>query len=77
VKANLGVVKTTLTKSRVATAAAVKVKGGGEQVIGREGETATLLFSLSVKPDVACIWFRPTSTQSFDACFVITEQSIL
>jgi len=38
----LGVVKTTLTEGRVATAAAVTMKGGGEQVNGRERETATL-----------------------------------
>jgi len=44
----LGVVKITLRVGKVATAAAVKVKGGGEQFNGREGETATLLFGLSV-----------------------------
>jgi len=41
-KANLGVVKIKLTEGKVATAAAVTMKGGGEQVIGREAETATL-----------------------------------
>jgi len=34
-------VKTKLTESGVATAAAVTTKGGGEQVNEREGETAT------------------------------------
>jgi len=43
--ANLGVVKIKLTVGKVATAVAVKVKGGSEQVIGREGETATFLSS--------------------------------
>jgi len=65
--ANLGVVKTTLTEGRVATAAAVSVKGGGEQFNGREGETATLFVSLSVKLGVACGWFRPTSSQPLAA----------
>ena len=37
-----------------------------EQFNGREGETATLLSTLSVKPKVACCRFRPTSSQSFD-----------
>jgi len=46
-------VKTTLTESGAATAAAVKVKGGGEQVVGRERETATL-FSMP-----ACVCFAP------------------
>ena len=41
-KANVGVVKIKLTECKVATAAAVKMKGGGEQVNGRERETATL-----------------------------------
>jgi len=41
--ANLGVVKTTLTEGRIATAAAVTMKGGGEQFNGREDETAALL----------------------------------
>jgi len=36
-------VKTELRDGKVLAAAAVSVKGGGEQIIGREGETATLL----------------------------------
>ncbi len=36
-----------------------------EQFNGREGETATLLFGSSCFPDVACIRFRPTSSQPF------------
>jgi len=39
----LGVVKTTLRVGKVATAAAVTMKGGGEQFNGREGETATFI----------------------------------
>ena len=39
----MGVVKIKLTDGEVLAAAAVKVKGGGEQVNGRERETATLL----------------------------------
>ena len=39
----MGVVKITLTEGKIATAAAVKARGGGEQFNGREGETATLL----------------------------------
>ena len=34
-----------------------------EQIIGREGETATLLFSLSAKLERAWWRFRPTSSQ--------------
>jgi len=37
----LGVVKINLTESIVATLR-VTMKGGGEQLIGREGETASL-----------------------------------
>jgi hypothetical protein len=37
-KANLGVVKTELTEGKVATAAAVSIKGGGEQINGREAK---------------------------------------
>ena len=44
----MGVVKITLTDWKVATAAAVSMKGGGEQVIGREAATAALL------PMLAC-----------------------
>jgi hypothetical protein len=33
-----------------------------QQFNGREGETATFLFSLSVFLDVACWRFRPTSS---------------
>ncbi len=47
-KANLGLVKTTLRVGKVATAAAVSMNGGGEQVNEREGETATLLSSCVV-----------------------------
>jgi len=39
----VGVVKIKLTKDKVATAAAVTMEGGGEQVNGRERETAALL----------------------------------
>jgi len=39
------------------------MKGGGEQINGREGETATLFVSLSFYPDVAWRRFRPTSTR--------------
>jgi hypothetical protein len=35
-----------------------------EQINGREGETATLLKTFFPKSKVACIWFRPTSSQS-------------
>jgi hypothetical protein len=38
-----------------------------EQFNGREGETATFLFSLSCFPHVARIRFRPTSSQPLDA----------
>ncbi len=58
-KANLGLVKINLTVGGVATAAAVSMKGGGEQVNEREGETATLLSNLSVKLRVACGGFAP------------------
>jgi len=34
--------------------------------IGREDETATLLFSLSFHPKLAWIRFRPTSSQPFN-----------
>ncbi len=58
-KANLGVVKIKLTEGKVATAAAVKVKGGGEQVNGRERETATLFGTSSVKPKLVRSGFAP------------------
>ncbi len=57
--ANVGVVKIKLTVGKVATAAAVSMKGGGEQVNGRERETATLLSKLSVKPKLVRSGFAP------------------
>ena len=51
--------KTTLTEGGDATAAAVSVKGGGEQVNGRERETAALLSKLSVKPKLVRSGFAP------------------
>ncbi len=52
-------VKINLIEGGVATAAAVSVKGGGEQVNGREGETAALLSKLSVKPKLVRSGFAP------------------
>jgi len=46
--ANVGVVKINLTVCKVLTLR-VKARGGGEQVIGREAETATLFGTSSVK----------------------------
>ena len=43
------------------------IGGDAQQINGREGETATLLFGLSVKLGVACRRFRPTSSQSLAA----------
>jgi len=63
------VVKTTLRESKVATAAAVSVKGGGEQVNGRERETATLLSNLRGYLRRAWRRFRATSIRSLDAFF--------
>jgi hypothetical protein len=40
-----------------------KTQTAAQQVIGREGETATFLFSLLVKFGVGCSWFHPTSSQ--------------
>ena len=51
--------KIKLTEGRVVTAAAVKARGGGEQVNGRERETATLLSKLSVKPKLVRSGFAP------------------
>ena len=42
------------------------IVGNAEQFNGREGETATFLFSLSVKLKRAWWRFRPTSSQPFD-----------
>jgi len=67
--ANLGVVKTTLRVGKVLTAAAVSMKGGGEQVNGRERETATLLKTVSVFPQLAWRRFRPTSPQPLGGFF--------
>jgi len=58
----LGVVKTTLRVSKVATAAAVKMKSGGEQVNGRERETATLFGNLRGYFRRAFWRFRATSS---------------
>ena len=52
-------VKTELTESKVATAAAVSVKGGGEQVIGREGETATFIWRCLFNSELRVIGFAP------------------
>ena len=56
---NLGRGENELTKGKVATAAAVKVKGGGEQVIGREGETATFLSRRPLNPKLRVFGFAP------------------
>ena len=61
-KLNLGVVKTKLTASEVATAAAVTMKGGGEQVNGRERETAILFGNLRGYFRRAWWRFRATSS---------------
>ncbi len=42
-----------------------------QQFNGREGETATLLFDLSVFPQVAWRRFRPTSSQPFAVSWLI------
>ena len=55
----LGVVKITLTESGVATAAAVTMKGGGEQINGREGETATFLSRCPLNLELRVGGFAP------------------
>ena len=68
--------KIKLTEGRDATAAAVTMKGGGEQFNGREGETATLFVSLSVSPHVAWWRFRPTSSQPLDASLKTHKRNV-
>jgi len=58
-KANLGAVKINLTVGGVATASAVTIKGGGEQVNGREGKTATLYESRSLNLKLHGCGFTP------------------
>ena len=45
------------------------LSGNVEQINGREGETATLLFGLSFYPLLVWWRFHPTSSQSFGAFF--------
>jgi len=45
-----------------------ETQAAAQQIIGREGETATLLSNLLGELEVAYRRFRPTSIQSFDAC---------
>ena len=49
------------------------IKRRVQQVIGREGETATLLFTLSVQSRQAYWRFRPTSSQSLYRSWWICE----
>jgi len=71
----LGVVKTTLRVSKVATAAAVKMKSGGEQVNGRERETATLFGNLRGYFRRAFWRFRATSSPPLDASCLKTQST--
>ena len=46
---------------------AFEINGAAQQFNGREGETAAFLKRSLVFPDVACNWFRPTSSQALNA----------
>ena len=69
-------VKTTLRVGKVATAAAVKMKGGGEQFNGREGETAALFGNLRGELKRAFWRFRPTSSPPFDVFLINSNGEI-
>ena len=47
-----------------------------EQINGAKAETATFLFSLRVKFQLACCRFPPRSSQSFDGFAVITDGNL-
>jgi len=66
--ANLGVVKTKLAVGKVSTLR-VKPNGGGEQVIGREGETATFLSRCVVSLTLRVIGFAPRQFNRSTAAF--------
>jgi len=54
----VGVVKINLTESKVTTLRVI-MKGGGEQIIGREGETATLLSRCLFNSELRVSGFAP------------------